>query len=101
MFERLPAAVRGPADPINWRILKVPESAEAAVALSTPERALRHIASVQALSATPFARFFPELAIVLLRGNEGKAQVYGIVHNREHANVSWARACGSDPNRTP
>ena len=81
--------MRGPADPINWRILQVPESAEGAAPLSPPERALRRIASVHALRATPFARFFPELAIVLLRRKDGKAQVYSIVHNREHANVSW------------
>ena len=89
MFERLPAAARGPADPINWRILRVPDGAEGAAPLSPPERALRRIASVYALAATPFARFFPELAFVLLRRKDGSAQVYSIVHNREHANVSW------------
>ena len=39
--------------------------------------------------AAPFARFFPDLAFVLLRRKDGSAQVYSIVHNREHANVSW------------
>jgi Fatty acid cis/trans isomerase (CTI) len=89
MFERLSAAARGSADSINWRVLQVPESAERAAPLSAPERALRRIASVHALGATPFARFFPELAFVLLRRMDGTARVYSIVHNREHANVSW------------
>ena len=89
MFERLSAAARGAADPINWRVLQVPKTAEGIPPLSAPERALRQIASVHALGATPFARHFPELALMLLRRQDGTAQVYSIIHNREHANVSW------------
>lgn len=89
LFERLPASVRGPADPINWRVLRMPEAAGDGAPLSTAEQALRRIASVSAVKATPFARYFPELALVLLRRKDGRAQVYSIVHNREHANVSW------------
>jgi hypothetical protein len=59
MFERLPAAARGPADPINWRILRVPESAEGAAPLSPPELALRRIASVYALSGYAVRTLFP------------------------------------------
>ena len=55
------------------------------------------IASVYALKATPFARYFPDLANILLRRVDGGAQdssskVYSIVHNREHENVSWISA---------
>ena len=89
LFERLPASVRGPVDLINWRVLRMPEAAGDGAPLSTAERALRRIASVRAVKATPFARYFPELALVLLQRKDGRAQVYSIVHNREHANVSW------------
>ncbi len=89
LFERLPALVRGPPDPINWRMLRIPQTADNTALLSPPEWALRRIASVPAVKATPFARYFPELAILLLHVKNGSAQIYSIVHNREHANVSW------------
>jgi hypothetical protein len=74
---------------INWRSLRAPDDAAGRAALSPPERALRRIASVYALKAKPFAQYFPELAIVLLRHQDGAVQLYSIVHNREHLNVSW------------
>jgi hypothetical protein len=88
LFERLPAAVRGPDDPVNWRKISPPDTAESAP-LSTAEQALRRIASIPAEKATPFARYFPELAILLVKRKDGSAQAYSIVHNREHENVSW------------
>ena len=57
--------------------------------LTATEQALRQIASIKAASATPFARFLPDLAIVLVRGEDGNARLYSIVHNREHDNISW------------
>ena len=53
------------------------------------EQALRRIASIKAADATPFARFFPELAVVQVRNEDGSVRLYSLVHNREHANVSW------------
>jgi hypothetical protein len=89
LFERLPASVRGPADLINWRVLRGPESPKGAARLPLSERALQRIASVPAREDTPFARYFPELAVVLMRRQDSSAQLYSIVHNREHSNVSW------------
>jgi hypothetical protein len=89
LFERLPAKVRGPADALNWRALKVPAGAPSAASLPPAEQALRRIASIAASGATPFARYLPELAILLLRRADGGARLYSLVHNREHENVSW------------
>jgi hypothetical protein len=87
--ERLPPQVRGPPDVLNWKALRLPEGAAAVPELTAPEQALRRIASIKAGSASPFARFLPDLAVVLVRGENGRTQLYSIVHNREHANVSW------------
>ena len=87
--EYLPLEVRGQPDAINWKILRLPEGLGAAPELTAPEQALRRIASIKAASATPFARFLPDLAVVLVRGEDGRARLYSIVHNREHANISW------------
>ncbi|MGP8123398.1 MAG: fatty acid cis/trans isomerase, partial [Xanthobacteraceae bacterium] len=86
--QRLPPQVRGRPDPLNWKTLHLPHDATVAK-LTAPEQALRRIASVRAADATPFARFFPELAVVLVRGADGRARSYSLVHNREHENVSW------------
>ena len=89
LFERLPAAARGPVDPLNWRILKLPQAGALEQSLSAAETSLRRMASVYALKETPFARYFPDLANLLVRGSDGRLQVYSVVHNREHENVSW------------
>lgn len=96
LFERLPAAVRGRSDLMNWRLISAPAGSQP---LSPTEEALRRIASVYAGNATPFARYFPELALLLVERKGGGADVYSIVHNREHANVSWIM--GEDLRRVP
>jgi hypothetical protein len=87
--EHLPPQVRGPADALNWKTLQVPRNPGTALTLTAPEQALRSIASIKAADATPFARFFPDLAVILMRGKDGRATIYSVVHNRELSNVSW------------
>jgi fatty acid cis/trans isomerase CTI len=84
----LPPQVRGQVDVLNRKVLRLPQGG-AAPELTAAEQALRRIASIKAVSATPYARFFPDLAIVLVRGEDGSARLYSIVHNREHTNISW------------
>lgn len=86
--EHLPTPARGLPDAINWKALRLP-SGGATPQLSAIEQALRQIASIRASSAKPFARFLPDLAIVLVRGEDGNARLYSVVHNREHDNISW------------
>ena len=86
--EYLPSPVRGRPDALNWKALQFP-AGRGAPELTTTEEALRQIASIKATTATPFARFLPDLAIVLVRAEDGSARLYSIVHNREHDNISW------------
>jgi hypothetical protein len=83
----LAPAVRGSADALNWKVLPLPK--DAIGGLSATERALRRITSIKAANATPFARFLPDFAFVLARGEGGRTRLYSLVHNREHTNVSW------------
>ncbi|MGA3339093.1 MAG: fatty acid cis/trans isomerase [Methylocella sp.] len=87
--EHLPLQVRGFPDALNWKILPLPLDAGVAPKLTGPEQALREIASIKAVSTTPVARFLPDLGVVLVRGEDGHTRLYSLVHNREHANVSW------------
>jgi hypothetical protein len=87
--EHLPLHVRGLPDALNWKILPLPRDGGVAPKLTAPEQALRKIASIKAASTTPFARFLPDLGVVLVRGEDGHKRLYSLVHNREHSNVSW------------
>jgi hypothetical protein len=87
--EHLASQVRGRLDALNWKALRLPRDAGAAPELTPVEQALRRIASIKAADATPFARFLPELAVVQVRGQDGNSRLYSLVHNREHANISW------------
>ncbi len=89
LFERLTRKVRGEPDPINWRRIDAPSGAGPEVKPSATDDALRRIASIRAVSATPFARYFPDLALLIVRARDGGTRLYSIVHNREHENVSW------------
>lgn len=85
--EYLAPAVRGLPDALNWKVL--PLSSKVTSELSATERALRRITSIKAEDATPFARFFPEFAILQVRSEGERTKLYSLVHNREHSNVSW------------
>jgi hypothetical protein len=87
--EHLAPQVRGLPDALNWKALRLPRGAGTAPGLTAAEQALRRVASIKAAGATPFARFLPDLAVVQVRGEDGSARLYSLVHNREHANVSW------------
>jgi hypothetical protein len=86
VVDYLAPPVRGRPDALNWKILPLPKDVGAE--LTTPERALRRVTSIKAVNATPFARFLPDFALALVRGEHG-TRLYSIVHNREHTNISW------------
>jgi hypothetical protein len=87
VLDYLAPEVRGSVDPLNWKVLPLPTNAISE--LSTTERALRKITSIRAAEATPFARFFPELAVLLVSSDGGRTRLYSLIHNREHTSVSW------------
>jgi hypothetical protein len=86
--KHLPPKVRGRPDPISWRLLRF-DDLQTVQKLTAPEQALRRIASIKAADATPFARFLPDLAVLLIRGKDGHSIIYSMIHNREHTNISW------------
>lgn len=85
----LPLEVSGQPDAINWKTLRLSANLERAPKLTAPEQALGRVASIRAADATPFPRFLPDLAVMLLGGKDGRATLYSLVHNREHTNISW------------
>lgn len=90
LFTRMNEQVRGPLDRINWKTLQTPK--DIASDLTEVEKQLRTAASVKAGDKTPFARFFPEISLLLVKRKAGDIKVYSIIHNREHENISWILA---------
>ena len=88
LFTHLNEKVRGPSDSINWKMLSHANEAS----LNFIEKTLRSIASIPARDKTLFARFFPEVSLLLVKENSGNTKVYSIIHNRGHQNISWILA---------
>ncbi len=91
LFYRMNAQVRGPLDDINWRKITPPASSGLTVQAKGLNKEFRKISSIAAGSSTPFARYFPDVAFVMVKGKED-TRVFTLIHNKEHENVSWITA---------
>lgn len=92
LFFRMNEKVRGPMDGLNWKNISVPDSQKKNVKMSTDAKILSKITSIKAGKKTPFARFFPDLAYLMIDSNGETQSVYSIIHNKEHENISWILA---------
>lgn len=88
LFYRLNPETRGHLDGLNWKNIETPEQFQADLKIDEVQKNLRDIAAVKAVSKTPFARFFPDLAMLKVRTQEG-LRVFSIIRNKEHENISW------------
>jgi hypothetical protein len=92
LFFRMNDKVRGAFDPLNWKNLNVPDSQKKNLTIAGNAKTLSKITSIKAGKKTPFARFFPDLAYLLIDAAGAEKQVYSIIHNKEHENISWILA---------
>ncbi|WP_413581331.1 fatty acid cis/trans isomerase [Bdellovibrio sp. HCB288] len=92
LFYRMNEKVRGPVDPINWRVVVPPQSAKLKVQAKGMDEQFRKISSIKAQGKSPFARYFPDVAYVMVHPKESASRVYTLIHNKEHENVSWITA---------
>ncbi|HEY8271911.1 MAG TPA: fatty acid cis/trans isomerase [Pseudobdellovibrionaceae bacterium] len=97
LFARMNEKVRGAMDFINWKNIDIPENVltqtEKAQRETIPiDSELRKIAAVAAQDKTPFAQFFPDVALLQVKGKMGEQKVYSLIHNKEHQNISWILA---------
>ena len=88
--EHLSPQVRGRPDALNWKTLPLPPGATAAPALHhAGAGAAPDCLDQGCRGVTVRALLLPDLAVVLVRGKDGHARLYSLVHDREHENVSW------------
>jgi hypothetical protein len=88
LFYRMNDKVRGSIDDINWRKVTPPESFGLKVKATGIDKEFRKISAVPAGGSTPFARYFPDVAFVMVKGKE-KTRVFTLIHNKEHENLAW------------
>jgi hypothetical protein len=91
LFFRLNPQTRGLLDALNWRNVEVPENLQGELKLDEAQNKLREVASLQAMSGTPFARYFPDMAYVKINTAQG-LRVFSLIHNKEHESISWIMA---------
>jgi hypothetical protein len=89
LFERLNEKVRGPNDPLNWKLLKTAETA------NDEQKQLARITSKKG----KFVRPFPEMSVLIINQGGIPKRGYSIIRNRQLQNVSWImlEALRSDP----
>lgn len=88
LFSRLNSKVRGLEDRINWKKLQPIATLQSEGLLDSLESRLRSISSVLA-SKKGFARFFPEVSLLIVRQRGKMSSAYTLIRNREHENISW------------
>ncbi|KYG64998.1 isomerase [Bdellovibrio bacteriovorus] len=88
LFYRLTPEARGKLDALNWKNIETPEQFQNQLKADELQKTLREMASIKAISKTPFARFFPDLAMLKVR-TQKDLRVFSIIRNKEHENISW------------
>lgn len=81
--------VKGPSDFINWKTIKLPLEEAKKGPLTKSEAILRDIASVKPKGRFRFPNFFPENSYLIVKNENAAPEVFTVVKNREHENISW------------
>lgn len=82
-YETMAPNVRGPVDTLNWKQIKIEKGTTDPV-----EASLRELASVKPEGRWRFPNFFPESSYLIVKKKKGM-DVYTVIRNREHENISW------------
>lgn len=76
--------VLGPLDNINWKHIRSAKSEGNGV-----NTVLRELASNPAAKALRYSNFFPESAYLIVSKENAIPEIFTIIKNREHENISW------------
>lgn len=92
LFSYLKPEVRGTADTLNVKNYSIPEKIANKAALSSSEKILRELVSNKAIGRRRYPNFFPEDSYIVIKSENKAPEIYTIIKNREHENVSWILA---------
>jgi hypothetical protein len=85
LYNYLSPAVRGPLDALNWKEIALPAN----VSATGTAAVLREMASLKAIKTLRFPIFFPENSYLIVSHEKGPSEVFTLIKNREHENISW------------
>jgi hypothetical protein len=81
-------AARGPIDHLNWKKIETPKTRE----LTADASILRELASRPAKGTMRFPTFFPENSYLIVTHEKSPTEIFTLIKNREHENISWILA---------
>ncbi|MBC7715029.1 MAG: fatty acid cis/trans isomerase [Rhizobacter sp.] len=76
-------------DTLNWKNISLTTAQKKKFALTKDAEVLRELVSVKATGNRRFPNFFPENSYLLVKHKEKPGEVFTIIKNREHENISW------------
>jgi hypothetical protein len=76
--------VKGNDDLINWKTINPTEGV-----MNANDKLISEIAGVKVKGRMRFPNFFPETSYLIVRKKDKSIDVYSVIKNREHANISW------------
>lgn len=92
LFSYVTPAVRGPVDTLNVKSYAIPEKIAKEFSLGPAEKVLRGLASNKAVGTRRYPNFFPENSYIVVKRENAAPEIFTIIKNREHENVSWILA---------
>jgi hypothetical protein len=92
LFSYVKPEVRGTIDTLNVKSYSIPPKASNQFPLTPSGKVLRELASNKAIGVQRYPNFFPENSYIVVTHEEKSPEIYTIIKNREHENVSWILA---------
>ncbi len=92
LFSYMTPVVRGSVDTLNVKNYTIPDKELISHPLNTTELILRNIVSDKAIGSNRYPNFFPENSYLIVNRENKIPEIYTLIKNREHENVSWILA---------
>ncbi len=88
-YNYLKPLARTSPDTMNWKAIDLPGNTKSEFPLTYDGNIIRDITSLKAIGTQRYPNFFPENSYLLVKHANKASEVYTIIRNREHENVSW------------
>ena len=92
LFSYITPAVRGQVDTLNVKSYTIPDKELKENPLNATTTILRDIVSNKAVGNLRYPNFFPENSYIVVNRKNNTPEIFTIIKNREHENVSWILA---------
>lgn len=92
LFSYMRPEVTGELDVLNVKSYTIPDKTPNKPALNASDKVLRDLASNKAIGVKRYPNFFPENSYIVVTHENAAPEIYTIIKNREHENVSWILA---------